>query len=266
MKNPETSSSPTSIPEDIHSKKLSLWMVCLTFIILAFISGGVTYLKEHSKTTTLAHQNSQLSIQETLLDNEVRQQNNANKDIVSTGAAYKDPPDKIGLFNGAITMALPKGWIRMPAGECTGGTIDSTIVCQDIASVTPSSMVTNDGTTKWNANIEVFDYNNSDGDAKNWYYTKYEDMPAGSDLSAVNPISSLINGYSAYSEEMEAFYTGTNDPEYVDAYYAVVHGQYGVVVTSQVEAGSINGPNAFDYRTTLQPLINQMVQSIKFQD
>lgn len=266
MKNPETNSSPISIPEDVHSKKLSLWMVCLMFIILALISAGVAYLKEHSKTATLSHQNSQLSAQETILDNEVKQQNNTNHDIVSTSTVYKDPPGKIELANGTITMTLPKSWMRMPAGECTGGTIDSTIVCQDIASVAPSNMINTDGTTKWSANVEVFDYNNSDGDAKNWYYTKYEDMPAGSDLSAVNPISSLINGYSAYSEQIEAFYTGTNDPEYVDAYYAVVHGQYGVVITTQIEAGSINGPNAFDYRTTLQPLINQMVQSIKFQD
>jgi|GEM_PF-3367859 len=255
---------PLTTRKPEHSKLLVL--VVTLILVIGVVSAVGVYYKEHANVASVARQNSLLNTQVTTLNNEIRQQNNINSGIVSAGSVYKHPTGKIGLLNSSITMTLPKGWIRVPSSGCTGGTIDSTIVCQDTAAVAPSNLVSSDGTTKWSTTIGVFNYSSADGDGKNWYYTKYEGMSAGSDLTAINPILSTINSYSAYSEERQAFHVGYSEPEYVFADYAVVHGQYGVVVGAQVEAGAVDGPSAFDYRTTYQPLINQMVQSIKFQD
>ena len=270
MENPTTSppqdaiNKPSSLPNTQNRKLLDLVVVLILgfSIVLAF---GV-YHKEHTNTDNIVRQNNLLSSQASTLDSKIKQQDDINNGIVTVGSVYKDPTGKIGLLNGVITMTLPKNWVRLPASGCTGGTIDSAIVCQDTTAVAPSNLVNSDGTAKWSVSIGAFDYSSTDGNAKNWYYTKYEGMSAGSDLTAINPVSSSINGYSAYSEERQAFHVGYNDPEYVFADYAVVHGQYGVVVGAQVEAGAVDGPSAFDYRTPYQPLINQMVQSIKFQD
>jgi hypothetical protein len=270
MENPETpptenaANKPLAVRKPGHSK-LSI-VIVLLILVSGILSGFSVYHKEHTDAAGVVLQNSRLNTQITTLTNEIRQQNNINSGAVSEGSGYKDPTGKVGLLNGAITMTLPKGWVRVPESGCTGGTIDSTIVCQDTAAVAPSNLVSSDGTAKWSAAIGVFNYSSADGDSKNWYYTKYEGKPAGSDLTAINPVTLTINSYNAYSEERQAFHVGYSDPEYVFADYAVVHGQYGVVVNTQVEAGTIDGPGAFDYRATYQPLINQMVQSIKFQD
>jgi hypothetical protein len=272
MKNPKTpltqdAVSKPSLPQKPKTQKLVGLIVILILVIgIALVFG--TYHKENGDATKITDQNNSLSSRIVSLNSKIKQQQNINNGVVSAGSIYKDPTGKIGLLNGVISMALPNGWKRLPASSCTGGSIDSNVTCEDVANVAPSDLIKSDGTASWSANIGVFDYSSSDGSAKSWYESKYfgSTLASFGTPEAVNISETPINGYSALSFQWAAI-PPVDNPDYTNAVYVVVHGSYGVVVSAQVQASTVYGAaNAFDYRTTYQPLISQMVQSIKFQD
>jgi Flp pilus assembly protein TadG len=242
----------------------SLVIVLLIIAVGTGVAAGVYYL-EQAKAKTITDQNSTLGAQALTLNKEIKQQNDINNGIVPASQIYKDPAGGIGLVNGAITLTLPKGWVRVPQNNCTGGTIDSTAVCQDITAVAPSNLVNSDGTAKWSVNIGVFSYNSSDGSAQNWYETKYDGSPLVSygTPQAINISTTPISGYSALSFQFVS--PPLDNPDYTNAHYAVVNGKYAVEVDAQVQAGAIYGTSAFDYRATYLPQITQMMQTIRFQ-
>jgi hypothetical protein len=226
-----------------------------------------TYYLEKSRSDKLSVQNSVLAAQITELTGEIKQQTDINNGTVAAGKVYKDPAGGIGLVNGAITLTLPKGWVRIPQADCTGGTIDSTAVCQDIAAVAPSHLVRADGSASWSVRTSVFSYSSNDGSAKNWYEGIYDHNPLASYGSpeAVNISTDPINGYSALSFQFVS--PPLDNPDYTAAHFALVHGKYAVEVDAWIQAGKeFGGGTAFDYRTSYLPEIIKMMQSIKFQD
>jgi len=244
-----------------------LLLAVFAILIIGLMVAGAIYQAEHARAGHIARQNDLLSSQIATLNNQIKQQNNINNGIVPAGAVYKDPAGKIGLVNGSITMTLPKDWVRLPQGYCSIGSIDSTAVCEDTAAVAPRDLVKSDGTATWSAEIGVFDYSGADGTAKSWYENKYsgDTLASFGTPKAINISEAPVNGYSALSFQWVSL--PLDNPDYTNAEFAVAHDKYGVTVTAQVQVGtSYNPANAFDYRTTYLPLLNQMVQSIKFQD
>ncbi len=239
-------------------------LIALFVLVIAAGSAFGVYESEQSKASKVVSLNSSLNTQAISLNKEIKQQTDTNNGVGAPGSVYKDPAGGIGLVNGAITLTLPSGWVRVPADLCTGGTIDSTIVCQDIAAVAPKSLVKPDGTASWSVPIKVFGYTSSNGSAENWLYSDYE---GGYSTGAIDVSSSPINGYNAYSYEYQAFDIYGPAPEYTQAYYAVVHGKYGLVIDTMIQSGSSpSQQGSYDYRATYQPQIEQMLKTIKFQD
>ena len=250
-----------------HKSSKVLYFVIPILLIFGALTIFYIYHTEQSKANKISQANQQLTSQTLKLNDEIKKQQDINSGAVAASAVYKDPQGKIGLVNGSITMNLPNGWVRTPASDCTGGTIDSTAVCQDIATVTPSKFVKSDGTNSWGATVSVFSYNNSDGSARHWYESIYNGSPLSSygTPQAINISEAPINGYSALIFQWAGI-PPINNPDYTNAEYTVVHGKYAVVLTAQVQASTVYGDQAFDYRSTYMPLLNQMIKSIKFQD
>ena len=236
-----------------HSRLLDLTVTLIVLMVSVF---GV-YYSEHAKVASIAHQNNSLDTQIATLNEEIKQQNNINNGIVAVGSLYKDPAGKIGLLSGAITMTLPQGWSRVPQqDDCSGGTIDSEATCTYVTAVAPTSLINVDGSSKWSVNVGVFDYSKSNGTAKDWFYTEYQGMAADSTIVGTTNIFTVpVNGYSTYAIDYPA--SASN----IQAYYVIAHGSYVVVVSADIQ----DSLSAFDYLSTYQPSITQMVQSIKFQ-
>lgn len=266
---PEVAALDSKINAQPIEKKGAEFVAWLAFalIILVGVSLAVwIYVHDSSKVRSLTSQNNVLNTQTASLKTQIQQQADINNGVVAPSSFYKDPAGKIGLLNGAITMTMPSGWVRLPQNYCGGGSVDSNVNCEDVAAVAPNNIVKPNGTTNWSASIGVFDYNSSDGTARSWYEKKYFGDTLASYLSpvATNISEAPVSGYSSLVFQWVA--QPLNNPEYTNAVYVIVHGRYGVVVNAQVQTSTVYGTNAFDYRATYQPLINQMVQSIKFQD
>ncbi len=258
----DTDSKPTHLPKPKDQNFLRLVVILILVIGIALSYG--TYHKKSGDVSNITTQNSSLNSQITSLNNKIKQQQDTNNGVVPAGSVYKDPSGEIGLLNGAITLTLPSGWVRVPSSSCTGGTIDSTIVCQDIAAVAPKSLVKSDGTVSWSVPIKVFDYSSSDGSAENWFNTKYT---GALNTGAINVFTAPINGYSAYSFDYQAFDIYGLAPEYTEASYAVAHGKYAIAIDAIVKSGSTpSAQGSYDYRNTYQLQIEQMLKSIKIQD
>lgn len=257
----EIDSKSTQLPKPKDQNLLRLVVILILVIGIALSYG--TYHKKSGDVSNITTQNSSLNSQIESLNNKTKQQQNINNGVVSAGSVYKDPSGEIGLLNGAITLTLPSGWVRVPSSSCTGGTIDSTIVCQDIATVAPKSLIKSGGTVSWSVPIKVFDYSSSDGSAENWFNTKYT---GALNTGAMNVSTAPINGYSAYSFEYQAFDIYGPAPEYTEASYAVAHGKYAIAIDAFVQSGSTpSAKGSYDYRNTYQPQIEQMLKSIKIQ-
>jgi hypothetical protein len=250
------------------SQGFAVWVVVSLIILAGVAAAFVIYFHDGAKIKSLDSENNALNTQTASLKIQVQQQNNINNGVVAPGSIYKDPAGGIGLVNGAVTFTLPSNWKRVPHESCAGGTIDSTAVCQDVASIAPGNMVESDGTSKWSATIGVYDYASTDGSARNWFESVYYHSPLA-DLGnpeAANISQSPVNGYSALSFDYVATNPAPTPPDYTDAFFTVVHGSYAVVVSAQVQASTAYGnANAFDYTSTYLPELTKMVQSIKFQ-
>ena len=247
---------PQPVPQPKDKKLFGL--VVILILLIGIIAAFGIYRKLHEDARNLASQNNTLNSQIASLNGKIKKQQDINNGVVPAGSIYKAPAGKIGLLNGAITMTMPKGWTNITQGYCTGGTIDSNANCEDIAAIAPSTLIKYYSGVKsatWSVSIGVFDYSSSDVSAKDWFYTKYQGMPANSTITGTtNIFTTPVNGYSTYAID----YPGYSSTQ---AYYVIAHGDYAVVVSAGVQ----DSGGGFDYRTTYQPLINQMVQSIKFQ-
>ena len=231
---------------------LQVFEVAVIALVVIAVN-GVVYLQARQVTSS----NLRLQAQVTSLQAAVAHRSNVN---TAAPTRYKDPAGSLGLMQGAITLTLPTGWQRQPAGDCgAGANIDSKVLCYDIAGVTDAKKL-------FKVTLSVYAYSSSDGPAKAWVSNQY-DRGLASYLTPTlsNATESIVNGNSAYSYEVVA--TDHPQPDYVNATYVVVHGKYAVVAVATVEDGGVyGGVRPYDYRQTYQPLLTSMMQTVRFTD
>lgn len=243
----------------------------LEILITAILGLGIVagaYMVGNARLTNAVRQNDALKTQASSLQKQVKQQDDINKGIASVSDGYKDPDGGLGMVDGAITFTMPKDWSRVSASDCSGGSRDSAVLCYDVAAIAPKSLIDAEGNSSWSAEVAVFEYKSSEGNAQNWYETRYDGTPlVNYDVpSILNLKTDPINGDSTISFQAEGeVYKGTL--AYTNAFYALVHGKYAVLVHARLQDGGVyGGVKLYDYRSTYEPILRQFIQSVRFKE
>ena len=226
----------------------------LPVIVLSFM-----LLKLHE----LSLSNDEIRANIAILEPKLKEQINTNLRIVGEDKVYEDPAGKLGLLDGKITFTLPEGWARTTASNCSGGSRDSDVLCYDIVAITPEGS----SAPQLTAEIAVFEHKEDDGNAQSWYETRYDGTPLVnySTPSVSHLETRTLRGDSTMSFQMVR--GNEADPADINTYSVIIHGKYAVVLRARIQYdGAYPGTEPYDHRDTYLPILQQIFESIQFEE
>ncbi len=260
------SGTPQPEPQQQAPNNGMVWMALLSLVVLSIAGGCAVYSWQDTKVVASSLEAKALTNQVDTLTSQIKYTTDSNGGTASS-AAQSTSSGKVELASGDVIATLPSNWVKATASNlntaCSGGSLGSTVLCEDITTLVPSSLNRNDPNNLFGVNVAVYEHTDNKN-AKDWFGTDYgADFAHTNEPQTIDTSAQPINGYDAYTYTTK--YSDTDYPTTV--HYGIVHRNYVVVVTSTYKAvlnpsGTPNGSVQVDYSKYL-PDVQAIANSIK---